>query len=307
MYYLGIDIGGTAVKCGLFTKEGELLKKHEFSTSTVLKKIVEDLEKTFELWGIPKTDITAAGIGVPGPVAEDGKVVHCPNIGWKDYYIEKEFFELSGIKAGVLNDANAAALGEYWRGGGKSFKSIVMVTLGTGVGGGIITESGVFMGSSGYSGEIGHMTVNPMETECCGCGGKGHLEQYASATGLVNMTLKELQKSEERSVLRDVERLTAKDIFDAAKTGDALALKLTDRFAQILGMALANIAQVVNPEAFIIGGGVSKAGQSLADAVKAYADSFVMPVMKGTRVVLAELGNDAGIFGAAKFAQKVQE
>lgn len=307
MYYLGVDIGGTAVKCGLFTKEGELLKKHEFSTSPVLGGIAGDLEKTFELWKVDKNNITAAGIGVPGPVADDGCVIHCPNIGWKDYYIEKEFFELLGIRAYVINDANAAALGEYWQGGGKNFKSIVMVTLGTGVGGGIITEDGVFMGSSGYSGEIGHMTVNPTETECCGCGGRGHLEQYASATGLVNMTLHELQKSEESSVLRSIERLTAKDIFDAAKAGDALALKLTDKFAQILGMALANIAQVVNPEAFIIGGGVSKAGQGLADAVKKYADSFVMPTMRGIKVVLAELGNDAGIFGAAKYAQKVQE
>jgi len=306
MYYLGVDIGGTAVKCGLFTKEGELLKKHEFPTSGVLKKIVTDLEKTFELWKVSRADIIAAGIGVPGPVADDGCVIHCPNIGWKDYYIEKEFFELSGIKAYVLNDANAAALGEYWKGGGKSFKSIVMVTLGTGVGGGIITEDGVFKGSSGYSGEIGHMTVNHMETECCGCGGKGHLEQYASATGLVHMAQHELQKSDESSVLRSIEKLTAKDVFDAAKEGDTFALKLTDKFAHILGMALANIAQVVNPEAFIIGGGVSKAGRGLADAVKSYADSFVMPAMKGIKVVLAELGNDAGIFGAAKYAQKVQ-
>ncbi|MDE7061730.1 MAG: ROK family protein, partial [Lachnospiraceae bacterium] len=199
------------------------------------------------------------------------------------------------VKAG--NDANVAALGEMWQGGGKGYQDVVMVTLGTGVGGGIILGGKMVAGSNGAGGEIGHIMMDENETDTCGCGKKGCLEQYASATGIVRMTKKLLAKDTRESSLRALADVTAKDIFDAAKAGDALALEAVDGLGKMLGTALANIACVVNPEVFVIGGGVSKAGEILTDTVEKYFMERTFHACRNAKFALATLGNDAGMYG----------
>ena len=200
----------------------------------------------------------------------------------------------------VGNDANVAALGEMWQGGGKGYENVAMVTLGTGVGGGIIVGGKMISGAHGYGGEIGHMCINTHETEYCNCGKRGCLEQYASATGIVRMAKKALEASEEDSVLRKADSLTAKDVLDAAKFGDAFAVKLTEDFCRRLARGLSFVSCVTDPDIFVIGGGVSKAGSIITETVKKYFDGYVFGSQKDTKFGLATLGNDAGIYGCAK-------
>ena len=306
-YLIGIDVGGTSVKCGLFTTEGELKHKWAVTTRTsdggtmILPDIAESVKaKLWEL-GVAKDDVTGAGLGVPGPVGPDGIVSVAVNLGWGRKDVAGEFSELIGVPAVVGNDANVAALGEMWAGGGKGALNVVMVTLGTGVGGGIITDGKLVSGAHGAGGEIGHFNVNPDETICCNCGNAGCLEQYTSATGIVRLANEELAASDEASVLRNDE-VTSKNVWDAYKAGDAVAARVVDKFATYLGRALAVIAATTDPEVFIIGGGVSNAGQPLIDAVSAVYRKMAFSACKDTPIVLAEIGNDAGIFGAAKLA-----
>ena len=217
----------------------------------------------------------------------------------------RELTGVSNIKAG--NDANVAALGEMKKGGGKGFSDVVMVTLGTGVGGGIILGGEMLSGNKGAAGEIGHLLVNPDETESCGCGKKGCLEQYASATGIVRMARQALRNPVadglEETMLTDDDKLTAKLVFDCAKDGDKLALEIIDKFGEYLAVALAQTAQVIDPEVFVIGGGVSAAGQIIIDAVKSRYDKHVLFALRGKEFRLAELGNDAGICGCCALVQ----
>ncbi len=196
------------------------------------------------------------------------------------------------------NDANVAALGEMWQGGAKGSKDVIMVTLGTGVGGGIIVDGKIVAGYNGAGGEIGHITVNNDEIEPCNCGQYGCLEQYTSATGIVRMAKRKLAKTQDETSLRKYENITAKDIFDEAKAGDAVALLLVDEVGEILGSTLSNIACVVNPEVIVIGGGVSKAGQILIDTIKKHYQETSFKACRDTRFELASLGNDAGIYGS---------
>ena len=214
--------------------------------------------------------------------------------------MKKELEELTGLVVEVGNDANVAALGEMWKGGGAGYKNLIMVTLGTGVGGGIIVGGKILTGSHGAGGEIGHLRVNPHETESCGCGGKGCLEQYASATGIVRVAGRMLAASEEDSTLRGLQNITAKDVLDAFKAGDALAGRIMECVGGLLGSAIAGFAAVVDPEAIVIGGGVSKAGQPLIDCIQKHYIRHAFPSCKETPIKLATLGNDAGIYGAAK-------
>ena len=208
--------------------------------------------------------------------------------------------ESGGIPVEVGNDANVAALGEQWHGGGKGFKNVVMVTLGTGVGGGIIIGGRILAGSHGAGGEIGHIQMRKNETAVCGCGKKGCLEQYASATGIVRMSKLLLEKDKRESSLRSLAEITSKDIFDAAKTGDALSLKLVDTLGEMLGTALAHITAVVDPDVIVIGGGVSKAGQILIDAIEKHYRPTAFHACRNTQFKLAVLGNDAGMYGAVR-------
>ena len=249
---------------------------------------------------IDKEDVQGIGLGVPGPVDNEGVVHKCVNLGWDVVNVEKELEEKTGLLVKAGNDANVAALGEMWQGGGKGYQNVVMVTLGTGVGGGIIVGGKIIAGANGAGGELGHIHMDDEETECCGCGRKGCLEQYASATGIVRVAGRMLAASEEDSTLRGLQNITAKDVLDAFKEGDALAVRIMEYVGDLLGGALAGFAAVVDPEAIVIGGGVSKAGQPLIDCIQKYYMKYAFPSCKDTQIVLATLGNDAGICGAAK-------
>ncbi len=305
-FVFGVDIGGTTVKIGLFSIEGELLDKWEITTRTdeggayILSDIAESVKAKMQEKGITTEDVKGVGMGVPGPVKEDGTVIKCVNLGWGIFNAAEELSKLLGLPVKAGNDANMAALGEMWQGGGKGHKNVVCVTLGTGVGGGIILGGKMLAGVNGAGGEIGHITINPEETDACNCGKKGCLEQYASATGIVRMANKLLNDSDKPSKLREVQYISAKEIFDAAKSGDELSLSLVEELGKKLGFALASIACVVDPEIFVIGGGVSRAGAILIDTTKKYFEKYAFHACKNTEFELAKLGNDAGMYGSVK-------
>lgn len=304
-YCYGVDIGGTTVKMGVFDAEGEILDKWEIVTNTADegKQILPDvaasiLEKTAE-HRLEKGDILGIGAGVPAPVTEAGIVNGSANLGWNYKEVKKELEELTGMKAVIGNDANVAALGEMWKGGGAGEKNMVMVTLGTGVGGGVIIGGKMLVGEHGAGGELGHVCVNYEETDTCGCGNKGCLEQYASATGIVRLAKKKLEKEERATMLRK-ESVTAKDVFDAVKAGDAVAAEIAEEFGRYLGYGLANLAVIADPAVFVIGGGVSKAGEVLLPYIQKPFRERAFFSNKEIKFTLATLGNDAGICGAAK-------
>lgn len=305
-YCFGVDLGGTTVKIGLFKTDGSKVTSYEIPTRKEEngKNILPDIaaainEKTAE-YKIDKTDIAGIGIGVPGPVLDDGTVNGCVNIGWGVLNVSKALSELTGMPVQVGNDATVAALGENWQGGGKGYDSMVLFTLGTGVGGGIIINGRPINGSHGAGGEVGHIPVVYDETEKCSCGKCGCLEQVASATGIVKETKKLLAKETIDSALRKYENITAKDVFDEAKAGDELANKAVAKLGKYLGIAMAHVAGVVDPEVFVVGGGVSKAGQFLIDAITDNYRQNVFYPSRGAKIMLATLGNDAGMYGAAR-------
>ena len=304
-YCFGVDVGGTTIKLGLFTVEGELLDKWEIKTyaenegERILPDVSETIKVKIKERKIATDDICGIGVGVPAPVDKNGAIERAANVGWQAKNIKKELEELTGFSCVIGNDANVAALGEMWKGAGEGEKDLIMVTLGTGVGGGIIIDGRAVGGAHGAGGEIGHITVRTDETEACGCGRKGCLEQYASATGLVRLAKRYFENNAKESILQGKE-ITAKEIFDAAKAGDEAALLITEEFGAYLGQALVNLAATVDPAVFVIGGGVSKAGNILLDIVKKYFYEHAFYGNQKTRITLATLGNDAGIYGAAK-------
>ena len=304
-YCFGVDIGGTTVKLGLFTTEGEIVDKWEIKTRTenqgeaVLPDIAAALNEKLEEKQIPKDEVEGIGVGVPAPVDSEGVVQNTAHLGWGYKEVKREMEELSGMKAEIGNDANVAALGEMWLGAGKGRKNIIMVTLGTGVGGGIIIDGKPLVGAHGAGGEIGHLCVNYEETDHCGCGNTGCLEQYASATGITRLANIRLAKDDKASVLRGQE-VSAKTVFDAVKADDEVAKEIAEEFGKYLGHAMANLAAVADPSAIVIGGGVSKAGEVLLQYVEKNFKEKAFFANKDTEFVLATLGNDAGICGAAK-------
>ncbi len=305
-YGFGVDVGGTTIKMGFFETSGKLIDKWEIKTDTsnggenILSDIAKAIDNKLAQEGISKNDVQGVGVGVPGPVNSKGIVLKCVNLGWGVFNVEEELASLTGLKVKAGNDANVAALGEMWQGAGKGSEDMVMVTLGTGVGGGIIVDGKVIAGANGAGGEIGHITVNDDEIEACNCGQYGCLEQYTSATGIVRMAKRKLAKTDEETSLRSVEELSAKIIFDEAKKGDKIAGELVEELGKILGSTLSNIAAVTNPEVIVIGGGVSKAGQILIDTIHKHFTESVFHACKDTRFVLAGLGNDAGMYGCVK-------
>ncbi|MBO5460317.1 MAG: ROK family glucokinase [Ruminococcus sp.] len=305
-YGFGVDIGGTTVKLGLFYTDGTLLDKWEIPTNTenggaaILDDVAKAVLDKIEEKGIAKEDVLGIGMGVPGPVDGAGVVRKCVNLGWGVFNVEEALSAKTGLQVKAGNDANVAALGEAWQGGGKGYENVVMVTLGTGVGGGIILGGKILPGTNGAAGEIGHIHVNDDEEDCCGCGNKGCLEQYASATGIVRMGKKKLADETRDTVLKEKNPLTAKDIFDAAKEGDVVAVELVDKLCNVLGTTLSRITAVVDPEVIVIGGGVSKAGSILIEGIEKYYDINAFHACRGCKIALATLGNDAGIYGSVK-------
>ena len=301
----GIDVGGTTIKCGMFRTDGTVLDKWEIPTRTenggeqILPDIAAAVHGRIQVNGFEEKQITGIGIGIPGPVRA-GKVPVAVNLHWGEKDVAKELEALTGFPVRVANDANAAALGEMWKGAGEGRKNVIMITLGTGVGCGVIINEQIVEGANGAGGEVGHMHVSDDLDEPCNGGNKGCLEQFCSATGIARLARVSLaEHPETESVLRDG-KPDAKAVFDAYKEGDALAESVVREFADLLGTALSSVAVVTDPEVIVIGGGVSKAGEVLTDIVGRYYRQKVFSSCAGTPVVLAKLGNDAGIYGAAR-------
>lgn len=305
-YCFGVDVGGTGVKVGLFDADGNLKEKWSFTTritgdgKDVLVDVADFIKQKLEEKKIAKEQILGIGVGLPGPVMENGEVLEMANLGMGYFNIEDELSKLTGLTVKAGNDANMAALGEQWKGSGKGFKNMVFVTLGTGVGGGVVIDGKILYGSIGAGGEIGHILVNPEEDHQCGCGKRGCLEQYASATGIVRLAKDYLKNYDKDTALAKADNISAKVVFDLAKEGDELALKVVDDACRYLGIALAQVAQVVDPEAFVIGGGVSQAGEILIEHIKKHYIPHVMKALKEKTFLIASLGNDAGIYGCAR-------
>ncbi len=302
-YCFGVDVGGTTVKMGLFSPEGELFEKWEIRTRTedegknVLPDIAASIRAKMEERGISASDTVGVGMGVPAPV-KDGIVKNTANLGWGYKNVKKELEELlPGIRARIGNDANVAALGEMWLGAGKGCQDMVMVTLGTGVGGGVICHGNILDGAHGAGGEIGHICVNYEETQACGCGRKGCLEQYASATGIARLARIRLSKPHGKTLLEG-KNISAKTVFDAVKQGDETATEIAEEFGRYLGYALANLAVVADPERIV--SGVSHAGEALLPFIEKPFREKAFFANMDTQIVLATLGNDAGICGAAR-------
>ncbi len=307
-YGFGIDVGGTTVKLAFFDEAGTMLKAWEIPTVTdsggerILPDIARSVEDFLAAEGLEKRSIIGIGVGVPGPVDSKGVVNRCVNLGWGVFNIAQELSGLTGLPVKAGNDANVAALGEYWKGGGAGYESMVMATLGTGVGGGIVLEGRLLHGAHGSGAEIGHMVLKADETESCGCGKKGCVEQYCSATGLARIARETLAESREASSLRSLEKVVAKDVFDAAKEGDALALQIVDAYCDYLGQFLGSLCSVIDPEIVVLGGGVSKAGKLLLDGAEKAFHKYVFHAASKVKLGIATLGNDAGAYGAFKLA-----
>lgn len=309
-FVFGVDIGGTTVKLGLFKTDGTLLEKWEIPTRTqnagtlILPDVAASVSDAMARRRLADHQVVGIGIGVPGPVDDQNNVNRCVNLGWDVFNLKDRMNrllpEIPRVAAG--NDANVAALGEIWKGGGQGCRNAVMVTLGTGVGGGVVLNGAIVAGRNGGAGELGHMPVEPNETVPCSCGKCGCLEQYASARGIAKMAQTMLSQSDRASALREIPDLNAKHICDLAKEGDPMALQILDRFGSYLGRALSFVSCTVDPDVFIIGGGMSRAGQIVIDVVRKHYRSCAFHVSRDTDITLAQLGNDAGIYGCAKLA-----
>ncbi|HGI3868399.1 TPA: ROK family glucokinase [Streptococcus agalactiae] len=314
---LGIDLGGTTIKFGILTLEGEVQEKWAIETNTlengrhIVSDIVESLKHRLSLYGLTKDDFLGIGMGSPGAVDRTSKTVTGAfNLNWADTQevgsvIEKEV----GIPFFIDNDANVAALGERWVGAGANNPDVVFVTLGTGVGGGVIADGNLIHGVAGAGGEIGHMIVDPENGFTCTCGNKGCLETVASATGVVRVARQLAEQYEGSSAIKAAidngDTVTSEDIFIAAEDGDKFANSVVERVSRYLGLAAANISNILNPDSVVIGGGVSAAGEFLRSRVEKYFVTFAFPqVKKSTKIKIAELGNDAGIIGAASLANQ---
>ncbi len=304
MYIFGIDIGGTSIKIGFFNESGDLLDKWEILTnrnnngSSILEDIHTDIQKYLYEKDISLEYVKGFGFGIPGPVINN-YVSFCPNLGWENVDVNKEFNDLLGTSKLVManNDANVAAAGELWK-NPQGYKDIVMITLGTGVGGGILIDGKIVEGNNGAAGEIGHMVVDFKHNFLCGCGLKGCLETVASATGLVRLAQKYISDFKDSS-LNNINDITAKDVIDAAKNNDILGIKILDEVSNYIAYAISLLSVTTNPQAFIIGGGVSKAGDILLDYIYKHYDKYAFKAAKKIKLELSNLRNDAGIYGAA--------
>ncbi len=307
-YVIGVDIGGRSMKFGLFTEDGRLESKSNIITRTekngenILPDLVEHLKEIISKYELNEDTLVGVGIGIPGPILNKAIVKRAVNLGWEEPTNVKAYVEDNiGFHVLVENDANVAALGELWKGAAEGYKNIVMVTLGTGVGGGVVVDGKIVSGTTGSGGEIGHMPFLEKELKrTCGCGGHRCFEQVASATGIEYIAQDYLFEHDDKSSLRELDFISAKDIFDSAKAGDEVAMNISKIYFNHLGRGLSIISAIVDPEIFIIGGGVSNAGDFLIDGVKKSYKEYAFPVTANCEFSKANLGNDAGMYGAAK-------
>jgi glucokinase len=309
---VGVDLGGTTIKLAFINLDGQIVTKWEIPTDNsnegqnITSDIAKALDEKLSELGLTKEKLLGIGMGAPGPVNyETGVILNAVNLGWKDNFPLKDKLEAAASLPVMLeNDANCAALGEMWNGAGKGAKDLVCVTLGTGVGGGVIANGNIVQGINGAAGEIGHITAIPFGGAPCNCGKTGCLETIASATGIVRLANEELSKGTVTGELSErfsqAGKITAKDVFDAARNGDETSLKIVDQVTFHLGFTLAGIANTLNPEKIVLGGGVSKAGPILLDAIREHFAKYAFSsVRDSTEITIATLGNDAGVTGAA--------
>ncbi|MBE6920341.1 MAG: ROK family glucokinase [Ruminococcaceae bacterium] len=311
-YGFGVDLGGTTVKIAFFDQTGTMLDKWEIPTVTanngsqILPDIAASVLNYLEDKKISREQIIGIGIGVPGPVDDAGVVNRCGNLGWGVFNVHTALGELTGFPIKAGNDANVAALGEAWKGGAVGCDNMVLATFGTGVGGGIVVNGKPVNGVHGAAGEIGHVVVERDEKEPCTCGKYGCVEMYCSATGVVRLAKRRMAQDQRHSVLREIDNLTCKDVFDAGNRGDALALEVLEQVYTYMGQFLAAVCCVTDPEVVVLGGGVSKAGQPLLEGAKRYFDKYIFHASASIRFALATLGNDAGAYGAFKLILDAQ-
>lgn len=314
-WLVGVDLGGTTTKLAFINYYGEIIHKWEIPTDNseegknITINIAKAIDHKLEELDLNKDKIIGIGMGAPGPVnLATGVVYNTVNLGWKDNYPLKDLLEVETLLPVIIdNDANCAALGEMWKGAGNGAKDLVCVTLGTGVGGGVIANGDIVQGVSGAAGEIGHITSIPVGGAQCNCGKTGCLETIASATGIVRQALENLESGGEGALSQLYKEhgfITAKDVFDSARNGDETSLLVVNNTAMHLGLALANIANMLNPEKIVLGGGVSRAGDILLKPVISNFIKFAFPRVKESTVIdIATLGNDAGVIGAAWLAK----
>ncbi|MFJ7978036.1 ROK family glucokinase [Peribacillus sp. NPDC096379] len=315
-WLVGVDIGGTTIKMAFINQNGEMIHKWEIPTNKSEKAqhiptdIAKSVDQILDELGQRKSKLIGIGIGAPGPVnLRKGSIDVAVNLGWENFHLKDRLEMETSLPVIVDNDANVAAIGEMWKGAGEGAKELLFVTLGTGVGGGIIANGEVIHGVNGAGGEIGHITSIVEGGVLCNCGKTGCLETVASATGIVRLTIEELSSTHIPSKLRDFynehQTLSSKLVFNAANEGDELAKRVIDYVAFHLGLALANVANGLNPEKIVIGGGVSKAGEALLAPLKEQFTRFAFPrVAQGVELAIATLGNDAGVLGSAWLAKK---
>ena len=306
-YIIGIDLGGRSAKFGLFTEGGELVAKSSIKTRVedkgkyILEDICDYLDKLVAKHQLTKENLLGIGIGVPGPILNKRVASRAINLGWEEVPVADIIEKRIKTKVYVENDANVAALGEMWKGAAEGKNNVVLVTLGTGVGGGVIVDGKIISGTNGSAGEIGHIPLFEEELDrVCGCGKRNCLEQVASATGIEYLAQDMLLEFDTDSPLRDLDMITAKDIFDYAKQADEISLKVVNKFGKYLGRGLAIISAVVDPEVFVIGGGVSHAGDFLLEVLDVYYKIYAFSSTRDAEITLASPGNDAGMYGAAK-------
>jgi glucokinase len=313
-WLVGVDIGGTTIKMAFISQDGEILSNWEIDTDKresgihIPTDIARSIDLKLNELSQNKSRLAGIGIGAPGPVNEnDGSIEVAVNLGWENFPLQAILERETSLPVVVDNDANIAALGEMWKGAGQEAKNLICVTLGTGVGGGIIVNGEIVHGVNGAGGEIGHITSVPKVGSPCNCGKVGCLETVASATGIVRLATEKLAAADHSSRLRDFyeKNLTAKQVFDAANDGDDIAVRVIHQVAYHLGLALANLANGLNPEKIVIGGGVSKAGDTLLEPLKEEFAQFTFPrVAQGVEIVTATLGNNAGVLGGAWLAKE---
>lgn len=300
-YNFGIDIGGTSIKIGLFNKDGNLLNIWSIKTNRnnsgkfILSEIAMFIKKQVDV-----SEIQGIGFGVPGPVSKN-LVYSCVNLGWGLTDIVSEFKELvkdDNITIKVANDANLAAAGEIFKGVASGYQNAFMITLGTGIGGGVIIDGAVVDGINGVAGEIGHTHIDHLFELPCNCGKTGCLETVSSATGIVRLAKEYLKIKDTPSKLRNYEFFSAKKVIDFAKAGDELAIEIIDKSMEYLARVLAKVSYIINPDIFIIGGGISNAGDYIIDKITKHYYSLVKPFISHTNFEIATLGNEAGIYGA---------
>ena len=305
-YGFGVDIGGTTIKIGLFDMGGALIEKWEIPTRTenngnqILDDICQAVHQKMVETGIKKEQVEGIGLGVPGPVGSDGTVYGCVNLGWPTFNVESTLYQKIGIPVKAGNDANVAALGEMWQGGGKGHQNVMMITLGTGVGCGLVINGKIVAGAHGAGGEVGHIHIRDDEHEVCGCGKKGCLEQYVSANGIVRVAKRKLEQEQRNTSLNQYTALSSKDIYNEAKKGDMVAMEIVDEICEILGNTLAMLCNTIDPEVVVIGGGVSKAGNILIEGIRKHYVKHAFHATEKTEITLALLENDAGMVGCVR-------